>query len=68
MVSMTADRPIGQWNDAHLLRKDVECNLTSEAICRCAEHGQLHLIVAVSGLSFICLNSLLDTPKQVVEV
>ena len=42
-------------------------DLTPEAICRWAEQGQLHLIVAVSGLSFICLNSLLDTPKQVVE-
>jgi hypothetical protein len=43
-------------------------DLTPEAMCRCEKHGQLHLLVAVSGLSFICLNSLLDTPKQVVEV
>lgn len=37
-----------------------EAGLTQEAICKWAEDGQLHLIELEGGLSFICLNSVVE--------
>ena len=37
-----------------------EAGLTREAICKRAEVGQLHLIEPGGGLSFICLNSVIE--------
>ena len=37
-----------------------EAGLTQEAIYKLAGDGQLHLIEAEEGLSFICLNSVVE--------
>jgi hypothetical protein len=45
-----------------------EAGLTQEAICERAEDGQLHLIEPGGGLSFICLNSVVERLCQTDSV
>ena len=42
------------------LEEAGEAGLTMEAIRKQAEEGKLHLIEPADGLSFICLNSLME--------
>lgn len=41
-----------------------EAGLTLEAICKRAEEGEFHLIEPGGGLSFLCLNSVVETLGQ----
>jgi hypothetical protein len=45
-----------------------EAGLTQEAICERPEDGQLHLIEPGGGLSFICLNSVVERLQQASPV
>ena len=54
------DRQVGMIS----LEEAGEAGLTTEAICKRADAGQLHLIEPGGGLSFLCLNSLVQTLGQ----
>ena len=45
-----------------------EAGLTQEAIFERAEDGKLHLIEPGGGLSFICLNSVMERLRRTVSV
>ena len=46
----------------------AEAGLTLEAIWERAEDGQLHLIEPAGGLSFICLNSVMERLRQTASI